>query len=323
MKKMTLKKNLIINQKIIINDGLIGGGKSLLSNVVSGLPKVDQWILDYRIEQTIGLLYLKKIDFNTAKYILKSNYNQLFYDNSMLRHANFRKSDLTSILKHPRYKNLKKRMNPSDETVYRNYKNKIILHFCTHNIGVFSKSLFESFGKNLVFLQLLRSPLNIDVLKRISFFTEIWKSANGRYQLVTKFNAKHKQNVPFYINQPNKYCSANKYEKTILILEKILNPGKLNLSSLEKKYKSKVILIPFENFITDPKKYVKKIASALKVSLDKITNNVIKKNSLPRKFSLLKNNEEGIKFIKKKVRKAYLQKLIKMNDYYEKTFLTK
>ena len=320
---MTLKRNLIINQKIIINDGLIGGGKSLLSNVVSGLPKVDQWILDYTIEQTIGLLYLKKINLNTAKYILKSNYNQLFYDNSMLRHTNFRKSDLTSILKHPRYKNLKKRMSPFDENVYEKYKDKIILHYCTHNIGVFSESLFESFGKNLVFLQLLRSPLNIDVLKRISYFTEIWKKANGRYQLVTKYIAKHKQNIPFFINQTDKYCIANKYEKTILILEKILNPRKLNLSNLENKYKSKVILIPFENFITNPKKYVKKIANTLNVSLDKITNSVIKKNSLPRKFSLKKNNKDGITYIKNKVRKSFFSRLIEVNKFYEKNILNK
>ena len=210
---MSLNKNLITNQKIIISDGIIGGGKRLLSDLISSLPKIDQWMLDYKIEQTIGLFYLNKIDLNTAKYILRSNYNQMFYDNTMLRHANFRKSDLTSVTKHPRFKLIKKRLKPNDKIIFKNYKNKIILHFCTHNISIFSKPLFESFGKNLIFLQLLRSPLNVDVLKRISFFTDVWKKTSGRYQLVTKYSAKHKQNVPFFINKINQYCKANKYEK--------------------------------------------------------------------------------------------------------------
>ena len=321
---MILKKNLIHNQKIIINDGLIGGGKRLLSDIVSSLPKVDQWILDYKIEQVLGLFNIEKINLDTASYILKSNYNQLFYDNSMLRHSNFRQSDLTSILKHPRFQKFRKRLNSNDKAVYKKYKNQIILHYCTHNVSTFSKPLFKSFGKNLVFLQSLRSPLNIDVLKRISFFSDVWSKLNGRYQLITKYNSKYNQNVPHFIEAKiDNYCSANKYEKTILILEKILDPRKLNLSILEKKYKSKVIRIPFENFTTEPKKYVRKIASALNVNLDKITNKVIKKNSLPRKFSISKNNEDGIKFIKNKVRNIYFKKLIKINDYYENCILNK
>ena len=87
----------------------------MLSDLISSLPKIDQWMLDYKIEQTIGLFYLNKIDLNTAKYILRSNYNQMFYDNTMLRHANFRKSDLTSVTKHPRFKLIKKRLKPNDK----------------------------------------------------------------------------------------------------------------------------------------------------------------------------------------------------------------
>ena len=320
---MSLNKNLITNQKIIISDGIIGGGKRLLSDLISSLPKIDQWMLDYKIEQTIGLFYLNKIDLNTAKYILRSNYNQMFYDNTMLRHANFRKSDLTSVTKHPRFKLIKKRLKPNDKFIFKNYKNKIILHFCTHNISIFSKPLFESFGKNLIFLQLLRSPLNVDVLKRISFFTDVWKKTSGRYQLVTKYSAKHKQNVPFFINKINQYCKANKYEKAILIIEKIFDRKKLNLSKYKKKYKSKIISIPFEKFIAEPKIFIKKIASNLGVKMDSVSLGVIKKNSLPRRFLLEKNNKDGIKYIKNKVRKSFFLRLIEVNKFYEENILNK
>ena len=64
---MSLNKNLITNQKIIISDGIIGGERDW-SDLISSLPKMTM-DTDYKIEQTIGWFYLNKIDLNTAKYI--------------------------------------------------------------------------------------------------------------------------------------------------------------------------------------------------------------------------------------------------------------
>ena len=54
-------RTLINNQKVIIVDGLIGGGKSLISPIISSLPNVDQWMMNYWFDQIVALNHLKKI----------------------------------------------------------------------------------------------------------------------------------------------------------------------------------------------------------------------------------------------------------------------
>ena len=78
-------------------DGLSGSGKRLLGSLLSGIPKVDQFVLSQYIDQTASLFEEGKIDFETAVYLLRTNHNLVYYDNVILRHANFRKSK-TSII---------------------------------------------------------------------------------------------------------------------------------------------------------------------------------------------------------------------------------
>ena len=49
------KRNLISTQKIIITDGIPSSGKALVCNLVSGLPKVEQWIMNYWFDQILSL----------------------------------------------------------------------------------------------------------------------------------------------------------------------------------------------------------------------------------------------------------------------------
>ena len=171
---MIFKKELISNQKIIVNDGLTGGGKGLLGDLVSSLPKVDQWFLDSKIEQIANLYGLKMMNLNCSSNLIIQHHNQVFYDNALLRNVNFRKSDLSSIFNHPRIKIIRKRLDSNDKKVFQKIKNNLILHYCTHSINNYSEPLFRAFKNKLVFLQLLRSPLNVGLIKRIGHFSEVW-----------------------------------------------------------------------------------------------------------------------------------------------------
>ena len=71
-------RSLISKQKIIIFDGIPGGGKSLLRSLLSGIPKIDQYVLNVNIDQTAALYNLKKIDLATAVYLLRTNHNIFF-----------------------------------------------------------------------------------------------------------------------------------------------------------------------------------------------------------------------------------------------------
>ena len=220
--KKTFKQELVSNRKIVITDGLVGGGKSLLAHLVSSLPNLDQWIHSSFFEQICALNYLGEISLNTSSNLIVKRHNETFYDNIILRNSNFRRSDDSSITNHPRYKKIFKRMQLIDQKAYFNNKDKINIQYMTHASSHFAEPLFKSFGKKLIFLSLLRSPLNIYMLNHLSNWTDRWKRIKTRSSLVTYFDSKYKENIPFLIKNISEYVKANKYERAIIVLEKSL-----------------------------------------------------------------------------------------------------
>jgi len=318
-------RQLITKQKIIITDGIVGGGKSLMCNLISSLPKVDQWMGNYWFDQIAALCDINEINLNTASYILLTNHNQIFYDSSMLRLSNFRKSDLTAVNSHPRYKIIKKRLQPNDQKIYSKFKDHIFSQYCTHISANFSEPFFKAFKKNLLFIQLLRSPLNIGMLKHLALWSKKWEKLKSRDGCIKFYNKKFKKNFPHYVaDVSNEYLKANKFEKAIIILEQIYNKRKINLSKkYEKKYGSKLIRVPYENLIVNPTKYLNKISKVLNVKIDKIALKAMKRNNVPRKFILNNHDEEGKKYMHNKIDKQYFKRLTKLNDYYKKFILNK
>ena len=53
MTKTSFKTRLNFKKKIIVTDGMVGGGKTLIANLISGLKDVDPWIYDANIEEFV------------------------------------------------------------------------------------------------------------------------------------------------------------------------------------------------------------------------------------------------------------------------------
>ena len=64
------------------------------------------------------------------------------------------------------------------------------------------------------------------------------------------------------MSKHKEYLLANKYEKAIMIIEKISKQRQLT-PKISQKYKSIEIIVPFENLLKDPKKYLKKSVKLL------------------------------------------------------------
>ena len=107
---------------------MVGGGKTLIANLISGLKDVDPWIYDANIERICSLNNLKKIDLETSADFLQKNLNEKYFDNYILRHVNYRNQDLSSIVNNIRFKKYKKKeKNLSDDEAKKNKKNKNVL----------------------------------------------------------------------------------------------------------------------------------------------------------------------------------------------------
>ena len=228
--------------------------------------------MNYWFDQIV-FISLKKISLDTASYLIKTNHNVQFYDRAMFRNVNFRKSDNTSITKHPRFKSFSKRHFYDDKKVFNNFKNNIISHYCTHMISNFSEPFFKAFNEKLIFIKIYRSPTNLEMFKHIVKWTDKWSKVKSRDGWIKFYNLKKKKNYPHFM-RPNlkMYLNSNKYEKAIMILENIYYNDiffKKNFS----KYKSKIIRISFEKFTLDPFKLLKNLSILLKVNIDTLCLN--------------------------------------------------
>ena len=342
MKNLSKSDFMINGNPVIFIDGLVGGGKTLVSNLIGSIKDVEWWSCHSKFEQICNLDCNKKIEKDVASSLLVKFYNELYYDNLILRHSNFRKQDVSSIYNHPRQKEILNRIKYSDSFASKKVKKaKLILPFMTHFNTISSATLFRSFGNKLVYVYLTRNPYNIYTLNHLANWTDTWKKKKNRYGAITYYDKLNGQNIPAFIyNHKKEYLKINKYEKAILILKYFCDYN-LNLRKmikLKKKYKSKLIIIPYEKLTIDPVKYVKKLTKSLNKKIDDVLLKSLKENKLPRKSNFVpkginptfeynwkkNNNQKNLKFdqvdkfIKKKVSKKYFLEICNLNIKYNK-----
>ena len=338
------KSDLMMNQSpVIFIDGLIGGGKTLIANLVGSIKDVDWWKYDSKFEQLCSLNYLKKLNNKETSKLIIKHYNEIYYDNYILRNVNFRKRDVTSIYNHPRIKKILKRLNYSDQQAKANFrKAKIVIPFMTHFNTISSEPIFRAFGKKLVYIYLTRNPHNAYTINHLANWTVEWKKRKNRYGLISIFDKLSYQNIPSFIykNKRN-YLRANKFEKAILILKLFSDyqQTQKKLLRLKKKYNSKIIIIPYEDLTINPKKYLKILTKKLNKKIDKVLVKSLKKNKLPRKsnytpkginnahffqnYWFKNNNRENLsfdeveKFLRNKISKKFFLDISKLDKKYK------
>ena len=320
---MDFRNKLLTKNRVIFLDGIAGGGKILLAKLLTALPKVDQFIDNAYSEQICAITFLKKIKLSTAVHLIENNFNRVFYESIILRNVNFRKSDQTTILDHPRYGMIKNRLKSDDKKVFNKYKKKVIIHFYTHFISNYSEPIFKVFKNKLLFVRLFRSPLNIYMIRDLANWSIKWEKESSRDGCIRIYSQKHKKNFPFFVkDQLGEYFKSNKYERAILILELFIK-NEIKLRKLKERYNSNVVNIPFENLILNPNFYLEKLSKKLFVKRDKLTSKVLKKNNVPRKFNLNKHDNDGLKFLKNKISNKYLDRVKKLNNFYHKNIIKK
>ena len=98
----TPDKSSHLAKKIVVVDGMIGGGKTLLSSIVSSLPNVEMCLLKYEIEHVCALNHLGHLSLDAAKTLINMWTDEEIYNQSMSRNTNFKPSDISSVFKYAR-----------------------------------------------------------------------------------------------------------------------------------------------------------------------------------------------------------------------------
>ena len=105
-----LNRSAKMLNKVIVVDGMIGGGKNLLSIIVSSLPKVEMWVHKNHIEHICALNHFGHISLNAAKTLINTWVDEEYFNLSMSRNTNFRPSDHSSIFHYVKPLNYIKRL---------------------------------------------------------------------------------------------------------------------------------------------------------------------------------------------------------------------
>jgi len=283
----TPTKQLKFAKKVVIVDGMIGGGKALLTSIISSLPNVEMWMDKPEFEQACALYHLDHLSLDAAKTLINSWIENDIYEHSMGRRSNFKPSDQSGVFKYARPLKYFKRLFKSPlKAVESMQKEMPILNCNTHVITSYAKPLFEAIGNRLVWIRVTRHPMSAYMLKFNKDWTERFTKDDRHGTILFKtMDQKSKLTlVPFYVKGiEKKYVDANPIDKTILLLDKWIRDSDNFIDKTIKSTDATIIEVPYEKFVFQPEEYIKKIALALGVTPDNTTNKMMRRQGVPRK----------------------------------------
>ena len=275
-----------LDNKVLIVDGLIGGGKGLMSAIAGSLPRVEMWIHKGNIEQLCAIQHLGEITSSGSETLLKSWFDEYFYNLSISRDINFRMSDMSSILKDARPLRYLARLFKScgPDTYQRVKSEEMVLNIMTHANTAYSEPIFNALGPRLVYVRLVRSPMTKYMINHMARWSKRWgEDPDGMIMHSLKSNPKDR--VPFYmLGRESEFLKANSIEKAILLLDEWQHSGDEFIDNIAIKSEATIIEIPFEKFVFEPQPYINKIAKALNTIPDKVTIKEMKKQKVPRQY---------------------------------------
>ena len=269
--------------RVIITDGLIGGGKALLAQLVSSIPKVEMWIHNPKIEGLCASQYLSSIDLKVSENFLKLWIDEDIDNIAMMRNMNFRFNDLSSVTKYPRKLDYLKRLlsEGGRESLNKFIEENRVMHYMTHSMSAYSKPLFETLNERLIYLRLVRNPMTDYMINHLAKWCERWGKDFRSGVTLIKFEEKY---FPFFAKDKiPEYSELSSHEKAIFLLKLWQEEGDHQIDLFKSKYNSFILEIPFESLVFQPMKYINKIAEEIGVTVDKVTKKQLKLQNVPRK----------------------------------------
>ena len=277
-----------MTNKVLVVDGLVGGGKALISQILAALPQVEMWIHREELEQICAMHSLGHISTDGAVTLIRSWIDSDACNVSMLRNVNCRPADQSSILRYPRRWSYLRRFFQEGQatSLERFIKNSRILNFMTHANTAYSSSIFQALNDRLVYVRMARCPMTEYMVTHIARWTKRWGTDVRSGTLLHKCDATNEPNnsLPFAVaGHEQEYLDSSPLERAVLLLSIWQTKGDQVLDAHKRNYPSTVIEIPYEHFVFRPRPYIDRIASALEVTVDRTTRREMRAQGVPRR----------------------------------------
>lgn len=277
-----------LDNKVVVVDGLVGGGKGLVSSIVGSLPRVEMLTHLPKIEQICSIYDLGHISLEGSTALIKSWIDEEFVNSSIARNVNCKASDMSSIFHDARpYRYLKRFFyKPGDLSIQRIIDDQPIVNLMTHSNSAYSLPIFESLSERLVYVRLVRCPMTKYMLNHLSRWSKRWgKDIRGGLMMQNLVNIDvPSEDMPFFVSKNvESYNYASPEERAVLMLDEWMTEGNKVIDLMKKTSRATIIEVPYEKFVFNPKYYVNLIARHLDTKVDRVTLKTMKKQGVPRK----------------------------------------
>lgn len=309
-----MKFNASINtltSNFIFIGGVSRSGKSFLCPIVSSFKKTEMFMINTLAENISYANRLKQMNKGISEYLIKLTLNEHVYNLNIGRNVNLRKRDYSSIYNHSNSKMYLKRMHSKDEgdiLIKKILKQNHFYPVMFHDVLINPKILLDCY-QNAKIIYIDRHPIELInewILKKYS--SSFWKSPRSN-------TLAFKVNENFYPYWSLKKvglidASKNEIEKTVFSLGSLLIQQKKNFRVLGKKYKKKILIVKFDDLVSETDSQINKICKFINAEQSNFTNKVIKKEKGNRIINYSTRN---------KLRSEYLKNmnLVSKNFYFK------
>jgi hypothetical protein len=306
----------VLPKKIILVDGILRTGKLLTGTLISSFHNTEHLEFTETIEHfTHGIEY-NKIEIDYAKSYISNYLNELIYNKYLSRRVNFRPTDRTGVPNSINFNTYKKRLknNEGDSILKLIKKENKQLPLITHNMMLVINSL-NKLEINYKMIEIFRNPINIV----LSWFFRNYGNRFGKDQRVFAMliNKNNKIYPWFHGSLNNKFHNLNELEKCIDYVCSLTNRSIVNYRKLNQNQKKKIFITTYERIVEETEKEIKEISKFLNLKITKFTPKFIKKERCPKKFDKEKLDQNRL-LIKSKVRKKYYDKIISLENSFNK-----
>ncbi len=276
-----LSRSKNLGQSVLVVDGLGGSGKALLSSTLMAFDRLEPVSVFYYLDYIIAAQRIGRITFSDALALCRLILDVRLYENLAGREVNFRNSDVSSVNKTHKKKEMWDRLERPDGPKIIERMNKIrpIQHIMTHNSMTNVALLDEACGSDFIFLEMVRSPLY--TARHLAAYADRYGDDPRDFTLWTKSGDFE---VPWFAMEPaanfQKLCA---YDKAISC---IINCNRLTQQSIAKHhFKGRYYRVYFENFVSNPYPLFEELDRVVG-GLNKSRQDVIfKQEKIPRSLS--------------------------------------
>jgi len=313
--KLVRRNNLV--SEFVLVDGIGRDGKAMIGHVLATMSRVEKLSIDEPFDTIRHLYMLGKISHDAAIAVMRTEADTRLYNNMISRSVNFRFTDGSGVyqslatIKYIRRLFLKE----GQPVVDRIMKERPIFQSLTHGGLMMAELFFDTFDDRLKIIYMVRDPVGIIYeWDRRGFGNRIGKDPS-EFQYTYEWG---EDVVPLYAyGWEDEYLSSSSIDRIIGMVDWYFRANIAGYARLNEERKKQVMFVIFEEFVTDPMPYCKKIAEFLGTTTTSRTKKVLKRERCPRILDP-KDREEKRGNIEKKASEKAVARLNKLIEEYER-----